>query len=357
MDTVIGEKCLGSVLNVLSEIVDAGVLLIRTDGDIVLANSFAVEALGASSEEELKADWSKIYPLLNINLRLAAADRPQVAYSNLGTINGVRSLRLEVHLLNDGEDRKYLILIRDRCIPHKMEMSLLLASHMRAMSYLHGQLSHDVKSPLHAMQITMELLASNFPAINSDKEFEAKQQRYVGVLREELSRLNHSLQSILNQSAPLNKKPQAFDLREAMKEVISLVLPQARRQRVDLNFQLPENFLHVLGYQDRIKQILMNIAVSRLAAMPQGGSLSIDVAVNEKMIEVAFNDNGGAMDKTMRENVSRLALPDNGNDGTMSLYAARVIAESHGGELIIDASSDRQCSIKVRIPMGEVCFS
>ena len=279
-------RCFGDLL-ALSELMDVGLLELDQTGDMEFANPLACRLLGFTNETDLGKHWPQLKAMLHLGGDLLKTTRRSLT-ANLLVGNSNRMLRLEIEAVDRELGSGYLVLLRDRRAVDNLEADLILASQMRAQIQLYGALAHDLRAPLNAMQIAMELLADTVgdgptAAANANNR-EARQSRYVEVLREEVTRLNRSVQAILDHRAPLNSVAQPFDLADVITESADLLRPQASRQNVVLQIARPEATAMVFGYRDRLKQALLNVAISGLTSMQDGGRLTIDLVLNTDAI-------------------------------------------------------------------------
>jgi signal transduction histidine kinase len=325
-----------------------GVLLLDPAGNIEFASPLACELLGFQDEKALRADWPTMKSLLHLDVALPSTTRPRSLTADISVHDRIRFLRLEVDALNAESSPGYSILLRDRQRIDALETDLVLASQMRAQVHLYGALTHDLRAPLNAMQITAELLADTLdadsPAIAADRE--ARQLRYVEVLREELARLNRALQTVLDHGAPLDAAAEKLDLADVVRDTVTLLGPQAGRQRVELQVFLPDSAAMIAGHRDRLRQALLNIAISSLEAMPGGGGLKIVLAVQDQEVSIALADSGPGISEALLDEIFRVCVPNKKDGSGIGLYVARLVVDSHRGDMKVENE-----------PAGGTCFT
>jgi len=335
----------------LSELMNVGVAELDPTGDLIFANPLACRLLGSSNEVALRNEWPQLRIRLHLDGDLQAMHHRSLT-ANLSVDSSNRMLRLEVApVVDHGLSPGYLVLFRDRRVLDDLEADLILASKMRAQVQLYGSLTHDLRAPLNAMHIAMELLADTLgngpPSPATANPNAARQWRYVEVMKEELMRLNHSVQAILGHGAPLNTVAQAFDLAEATRESAELLRPQASRQNVLLQIALPERTAMVFGHRDRLTQALLNLAMNGLASMQDGGRLEIGLMLKAEAVTLTLRHTGPALPETVVRKIYQVHLTNGDHAG---LYVARLIVESHGGEMSVQAPADGGVSFLLTFP-------
>ena len=329
----------------LTRIMNVGLLLLDSVTALEFANPLACGLLGCADEDELKNRWETMKPLLRLDQGLPQTAKPQSFTINLTMRDKTRFLRLETYALHEESCTGYLVLIKDRQMINALETELLLASQMRAQVHLYGAYAHDLRAPLNAMQITLELLSDILAGGSSADP--AHQQRYITVLKEELARLNRTLGAMLSHGAPsLNTATGEFDLRAVMEEVTALLRTQAMRHRIDLQLRLPEREMVVTGHRDRLKQALINVALNALEAMPGGGRLRIDTVPKDASVDIRVRDDGPGIAPELLEEIYQIYFTTKKTGSGMGLYVARLVLESHGGDIRVSNE-----------PGGGACFT
>ncbi|OGA26956.1 MAG: hypothetical protein A3I01_16305 [Betaproteobacteria bacterium RIFCSPLOWO2_02_FULL_65_24] len=220
-----------------------------------------------------------------------------------------------------------------------LENELLLASEMRTLDIVHRAYAHDVRGPLNAMQLSLELLCGLLlDAEAGDPPGGAGPwQRHVSVLREELAKLNRTVQGLLDQQLPLGSVRHRFDLASLVREVAGALRGQAARQRVQITLAVQDEALLVHGLQDRIRQALLNLAVHALEGMPNAGRLAIGVSGRDETCTLYVEHSGPPLSQEALASLERLQPVACDGRPLAGLCAARLVAQSHGGELRIEA--------------------
>jgi signal transduction histidine kinase len=332
---------------------NVGVLLVGPAGRLEFANALALGLLGCAGEDPLRQRWTEFRRLLQIDAGPAATGaKPKRITVDLPLDKGMRFLRLEIHALQEETGSGCLVLLRDRQAGDILETDLLLASRMRSLVHVYRVLAHDLKAPLNAMQLTLELLA-DAAGHDAGTDGRARRQRHVEVLREELARLNRILQTMLDQKEPMDAGSHVFDLREVIREIVVLLAPQARGQRVEMRIQLPEGAVSLQGYRDRLKQALLNIAINGLEAMPGGGCLAIDLDAQGPGARVRIADTGAGIPPELLDENDQIDATTKKSGSGIGLYVARLVVESHGGEILVQSEPGTGACFTVNLPLRD----
>jgi signal transduction histidine kinase len=334
----------------LTRIMNVGLLVLDSTSALEFANPLACDLLGCANEEDLKGRWETMKPLLGLDKDLPQTAKPRPLKVNLPLPDKIRFLRLEIYALEEESCTGYLVLMKDRQMVDVLETDLLLASQMRAQMYLHGALAHDLRAPLNAIQITLELLAET----DGQGVDPSSQQRYITVLKQELTRLNRTLATMFDNHMPsLGTASEEFDLRAMVEEVTALLNTQAMRHRVDLQYRLADREVRMIGQRDRLKQALINVVINGLEAMPGGGRLRIDMVVQDASVDIIVRDDGSGIADELIDEIYQIDFTTKKSDSGMGLYVARLVLESHGGDIQVVNQPGSGACFTLTLPLAE----
>ncbi len=337
----------------LAQVMKMGVLLLRSGGSIDFANRRALELFGVDSIGALASAWADAQPAVIEMFRGQDHDGGRARTLQVTTPAGPRPLRVEMYRLGDEDCDEYLILLNDPRILDALETDVRLASQLEGFARVYRAAAHDIKAPLSAVMINLDLLRETLVAPNgtpgAGKE---RQSHYVSVLREELSRLNRSLAELLTQTAAVQVPPQRFDLTAAIRELGTLLQPQAERQGVALALDLPDEPVPLVGHKDRLKQAFLNVVVNALEAMPCGGRLEIRVILDGERGRICFRDTGGGIPAELLERIYEADFTTKGQGSGIGLYVARTLVHLHGGAIAVESAAGHGTDVVIDLPIA-----
>lgn len=335
-------------LGALSSLMDVGVLLVNSSHLLDFANPRACELLGCADAAEVERRWPEIRRLLDPALEPLDRRASRLDLDLLGA-NGTRAVRCHAYTIGEEEHQVFLFLLRDRVMLDALETDLLLASQLRALTRVYSAVTHDLKAPLNAMVLNLDLLQSALRRGEGAREAEQSEQ-YLAVLREELERLDRSLLALLAETTPAGRGREEFDARAVVEEIARLLLPQARMQHVALEARLPGTALRIAGQRDRLKQAILNVAINALEAMSDGGALELRLEALPEHAEVLITDSGPGIPEEVRLRIFDMHFTTKTSGTGIGLYVARSIVEAHGGEITFGSAPGRGSEFRLRVP-------
>ncbi len=344
-------------LDTLAQILKVGVMLMDKDGRLEFINPTGRELLGCAETTPLEECWAPVHASLETPLRRLRTEGGTSTRLDLNPTSSPgphRRLRFEIHALDPQNWRGGLILIRDRDSMDALDTDLRMAARFRGLSQLYMGAAHDLKAPLNAMVINLEMLRQTLAKPGDDPiATQQRQERYLQVLKDELNRLNRFLASLLNQAAPTRDRRQAVDLRQIIADQESLLAPQARHQRVELHTVVPDQPVVITTHPERLKQALLNVLVNALEAMPDGGRLDVGLESREGQACIAVRDTGPGIPNALLNSIFEMHFTTKGTGTGIGLYVSRTAVEQLGGNIEVHSELGRGTCFRVCLPLAD----
>src|SRR4051812_18402562 len=147
---------------------------------------------------------------------------------------------------------------------------LYRAERLAAAGELAASVAHEIRNPLTSIRSTVQYLLGEFD------EGHAKRPLVEGVISE-VDRINQTVDGLLSLTRRVEFKPERLSLGQLIEQSLLLIGTKARNQAVDIVWSQPIPDIYVSGDVSQIKQLLLNLVLNALQAMPEGGRLSIEL--------------------------------------------------------------------------------
>ncbi|HET7293282.1 MAG TPA: HAMP domain-containing sensor histidine kinase [Vicinamibacteria bacterium] len=340
-------------LRILDQVTNVGVVLVLRGSDPDFANARALELTGAKDLGELRSIWPRALDVLGRSFDGSRArdGRTSAVVEDFPVTQGTRRLRVEIHGRSDAGEEQCMVLMSDPDVLDTLETDVRLASQLEVVARLFRTLTHELKAPLSAMMINLDLLLESLAASGAREDVRGRQERYVALLREELARLNRSLADLLSQNVPATETPERFDLRRTVEEIGALLQAQARRQGVRLTTRLPDRPVALVGYRDRLKQAFLNVSVNAMEALPNGGRLEVEMAAENGSARIAFADSGPGIPPEVIQRIYERDFTTKRNGSGIGLYVARALVQLHGGRIRVESAPRAGTRVEIVLPL------
>jgi signal transduction histidine kinase len=285
--------------------------------------------------------------------------------------NGDRGERtILTHLIHDEAGALVGIMLTVRNLEYlsQVQSTVRYSRKLAALGRLSAGVAHEVKNPLNAMMIHLELLRQQFrpsgagvggplsrsPGMSVAAEpphvDAARALDHVDVIAGEIRRLDEVVQGFLKFTRPEDLRLQPVRLAALLDEVIPIVQPEADRSGVKLIVTcdaVPE----VNGDPAMLRQAFLNLALNACQAMPHGGTLTIrGEAARGRMACLTFADTGRGI---APEHLGRIfdlyfTTKDKGTGIGLSMVYRTV--QMHDGEIEVESTQGVGTTFRVFLP-------
>jgi signal transduction histidine kinase len=340
------------------QLLEEGVIILDPLMRIRFANPAAAILLGGGADRLLVRDWDAI-------LADNAALREQIERI-LRTGTPIQEGELELSLsdrwvelrvqgypisFEAGGVSAAILLLRDAAQAHTLERDLVYASRFRAITDLYTGITHDIKVPLHAVIMNLEMLRKVVETEGRGGE-EKKAARYIDSIAHEIKRLDAVIRAFLDYASPLKNKVELVDLRQTVIECSMLLESEATRKGITLRRELPDEPLWVFGDDGKLKQALLNLAVNAFDAMPSGGTLTLRGAHQDGECLVEIADTGQGIKDDEQAKIFRFHYSTKDSGSGVGLSIVKMITEYHGGRVEFESTEGKGSVFTLRFPKG-----
>jgi len=331
-----------------------GIILLDADRNLSFANEAACELLGCSDLDGLARRWERLRPRIEKTLDKVETAGEVKEELQLKKGEARRRLELEIEPLPEEEAGGFLIIVKNKGLVHALEANLRYATKMRGLARLFVAAAHDLKAPMNAISIHMELLKRAMQVdFDEDGEGAETRARLFGTLESELKRLDRTLTDVLSLTVLPKDSHRRLELCKLVEEAVALLAPVAREQAVSLDYRPGARPIPIRGHRDRFKQALLNICLNALEAMPEGGRLDIKVRSRGSRVELRVCDTGPGIPPDRLERIWDLHFTTK-EDGTgIGLHVSRTIIEALGGTVRAESETGRGTCFVVTLPVAE----
>lgn len=259
-----------------------------------------------------------------------------------------RILILQVSTMTITDDRQRLdgevLLLRDLTEIRSLEKELRRSERLAALGKMAAGVAHELRNPLSSIKGLAMVL----------KEGGSKEavEESGDLLIKEVERLNRSIGELLDYARPANLRRSQVSLTELVGKSVSLVQADAGSLNIAITVDLPEQLPLVFADGDKINQVLLNLLLNAVQAMPDGGILAISASSDEQMVTLKLRDNGEGI---CEANLPRIFDPyfTTKSSGTgLGLAISAKIVEEHGGTIRIASCQGDFTEVSVKLPIS-----
>ncbi len=166
-----------------------------------------------------------------------------------------------------------------------LEEWLRRAEGLTAMGHLAAGVAHEIRNPLSIIRATMQILEEEQGANPSVRDCS-------GIIKEECDRMNAVIEEFLRFARPAPPKFEPVNLADLIEDVLLLSAKYISRQGINVVKEIPAGLKPAWADPSQIKQVLINLIINAVEAMPHGGAISLAAADKGTVREIRLKDTG-----------------------------------------------------------------
>jgi two-component system, NtrC family, sensor histidine kinase HydH len=311
--------------------------VITTDRQAIITsiNQAAINLLGVDSEcvgRPIARISSAEVPLeamsLSVSERKEVVSDRDLTLDRAGRVRRLVASALDLKDMH-GETIGCVIHLRDVTERMLMKEQMWRMEQFASLSTLASGLHHEIKNPITALSIHVQLLEERLRCGNDGPVAEM-----IGVLKSEVRRLHTTLESFRNLASLQRLHLKRVDVQEMLEGIVRLVRPQATQQGVRLELMRIDGELPPVALDsEKIEQAVLNLVLNALEAMPGGGELSLRAAVEDGRLRVVVRDSGPGIPPEIQDHIFRPYFTTKDRGTGIGLTLAEKLIRQHRGHL------------------------
>lgn len=227
----------------------------------------------------------------------------------------------------------------------RIASQLDVATRLAAISRLSSGVAHEIKNPLNAILLRLELLRARLGEADPDLSQE------LDILSREVLRLDRVVKTFLDFSRPVEVRFQQLDLAALAREVAEFVRPQAALAGIEVQCCVPPEPAWISGDPDLLKQALLNLVTNAVEAMsPGGGRLRISLAGQQRELVLEVADTGPGIPAELRNKVFQLYFTTKSTGSGIGLALTYRAVQLHNGIISFTSEVGQGTTFRMAFP-------
>ncbi len=362
----------GQVANLESAVeqLEDAVAIVNARGELLFANPsmralLPAVAPGASVDQLLPPD----HALRRLSEQTLVSRQSR---GPLAAVFGESGERLVMtHAINDpkGDLVGIMLIARNLEALSEVQSTVRYSRKLAALGRLSAGVAHEVKNPLNAMMIHLELLRQKFstrarparaavagtmtiataepPPINRDEALQ-----HVDVIAKEIRRLDEVVQGFLKFTRPEDLKLQPIVLSTLFDEIVPIVRPEADRVGVSLVVEC-RDVPDINGDPAMLRQAFLNLALNACQAMPNGGTLRISCeAARGRRVRISVSDTGVGIAPEHLQRIFDLYFTTKEKGSGIGLSMVYRTVQMHDGDIEVQSTPGAGTTFRILLPQA-----
>lgn len=240
----------------------------------------------------------------------------------------------------------------------------------RSLGRLMAGVTHEVRNPLNAMAIHLELVREHLLRLQRNSRtpvgavlgLEGRDEttpevsgarEHLDVIGSEIKRLDEVITGFVRFIRPEELQLNPVNVQHLIAEVIALVEPDAKRNGITCRADVPEQLPELRADPALLRQALLNLALNAAQAMADGGRLTMGARVQkDRRLALTVEDTGAGISPDKLDRIFDLYYTTKPEGSGIGLSIVYRIVQLHGGEIEVQSSQGRGTMFRMLLPLG-----
>ena len=215
---------------------------------------------------------------------------------------------------------------------------------LAAVGQLAAGLAHEIRHPLASIEGAVNVLA------NPDSPDEL-QTEFRGIIKKECRRLGGLLTELLDFARPREPRFGRLDVAASVEDAVRLARSSLATSNISIETSLTEKLPAVECDEEQIKQVLLNLLMNAVQAMPDGGRVVVSASREGCSLALIVADDGPGIPEEMRTRIFDPFFTTRESGTGLGLAVVQQIVSQHGGQIEVEQNGAQGARFVVRIPI------
>lgn len=232
---------------------------------------------------------------------------------------------------------------------YEQQRALLNATRLMTMGKMMSEISHDLKKPLTNIRGSLQIMRERWPEIAQSDDFFITAEQ-------EMLRLNELVRELVDFSNPKKYQLEQKRIADLIKRVMRLVENDLHKHKISFTQQLATDLPAVLVNENEIVEMLLNLIINAIDAMPRGGKLSIkaqcesDENQQKQFVSLQISDTGEGIAPEVQHKVFDRYFTTKDTGTGLGLSICERIVMAHNGEIKFDSVQGKGTTFTIKLP-------
>jgi signal transduction histidine kinase len=226
-----------------------------------------------------------------------------------------------------------------------------LAAPLQRVSVAARTLVHEVKTPLNAMTVHLELLRHSSQSSDNQAHSEAH-QRSLEAIETSARQVDQLLRDFADYSTPVTLERRPLDLAQVLEASLEAIMAQCIVQGISLTTDFPPGPWPADGDSHRLRQAFDNLLKNAVEAQPNGGAIQVAGERNDGQIILRFKDAGPGISPERLATIFDFGDSTKPGGSGIGLCLSQLILEAHGGTLQYDEGAGEGATFRLTLPVN-----
>ncbi len=220
------------------------------------------------------------------------------------------------------------------------------ADRLAALGQLSAGVAHEIRNPLGSIKGSVEILETEIPVDHPKREF-------IEIIKEETARLNSIVADFLKFARPPLPSVEPTSVNELIDSTTTLVQKRAQQSRVEILRKQDPSLPLVNLDRDQMRQVLLNIMLNGLEAMPSGGVLEVRSALGDdgRTVAIEISDTGAGIEDADLKHIFDPFFTTKSYGTGLGLSISYQLVQNHSGKITAERNAQQGMTFRIELPI------
>jgi two-component system cell cycle sensor histidine kinase/response regulator CckA len=349
-----------SMLQAVFDGISEPLIMLGSDLSVQMLNDAAMKYYGVRRLEEVdakccfKAFMGKSSPCEGCKIPSAVLSDQGKTFEQSSVIHSGRFEQVIIYPLQqeEGEVTGAIIRISDITEKKKIEEQLIRANRLASLGQLSGGIAHEIRNPLAAVSLFVDILCDKNKFDQSDMELEV-----LGHIKDDINKIAAIIKRVLEFAKPSAASSREIDVNTLIHENLKLWSAKIRKSKIRLELSLEESHPSIVGDPVELQQVINNLVSNAIDAMSRGGVLSVTARKGisffhkgRRIVIINVKDAGPGIKREHAESIFNPFFTTKATGTGLGLAISHQIIERHGGVISFESKPDEGTTFTIELP-------
>jgi signal transduction histidine kinase len=227
---------------------------------------------------------------------------------------------------------------------------LIRAERLALLGTVAAGIAHEVRNPLEAIKGAAHVIQAHATSDENARKF-------TRIIQEEVTGLDRFLSGFLELARPAPVRLGPVAVASVVEEVLALLGPVLSESSVKVQTQLPDELPPIQGESHQISQVVLNLCLNAIQAMPEGGTLTASSRAatldGQRGVELRIEDTGRGVSDEIRHRIFEPFITTKVDGSGLGLAVSRAIIDRHHGRIWLATEATHGTTFCVWLPTSD----
>jgi two-component system, sporulation sensor kinase E len=268
------------------------------------------------------------------------------------------------------------LIVHDATEARKQTFEAIESERIQALTLLAASVAHEIGNPLNAVNIHLQLMERELkklrelareqaapprlrsrtrrqPQAADGLEILEKLERFLGVAKGEIARLDYIITQFLQAIRPAPPRLELASLNDILRTTLDLLNPELANRGISVKEKLTSPLPLAPVDAAQMKQALVNLIKNALQAMTKGGTLTLQTGQAGDGVWISVNDTGGGIPPEILNRIFEPFYTTKRKGSGLGLMIVQRIVREHGGRMELESRVGQGTTFRIWLPLHE----